>query len=440
MSQPFKDAVVLCKTIMRNGFDAYVVNPSLQEKAMRPEAPEVDICTDMGLEELRKLFPHIRETREHGSFALLSESGAQVYFYPADVEDGSHPEECVAKLTPRMLKNLEGSGELPLSRISPYVPRAKDSYDGFAELGSGQVRLLGLPDETLRQDYLRAIRALRYSANYGLPIEPNTWMAITRNGRRALDYLSVIDIVDEWRKVEAENMAAFVRLLYESMILHALVPELAAMGRLKQLRNETEYESVFDHTLRVMEYYPQELPYDWYGTLACLFHDVGKLHTAEFHDGRWSFYQHHRVGAKVTRKILLRLHFTPEEADLVSHLVRHHMNFQYMLTDRGIRQFRALDEFPRLIEMVRADLKAKNGQYREFNHNMKMLERTTVPEDMLEPLLNGRMIMEYTGLNPGPAVGLIRDALLKAQIAGDVTSEAQAIEFVKLYTARELIG
>ncbi len=110
---------------------------------------------------------------------------------------------------------------------------------------------------------------------------------------------------------------------------------------------------------------------------------MGKLHTAEFFDGRWTFYQHHRVGAKVTRKILSRLHFPPEEIDLICFLVRHHMRFHFMLTDRGIRRFKALDEYPRLIEMARADIKARGGSYKEFNHNMKMLGRT---EDKLEPL------------------------------------------------------
>ena len=30
MAQPFKDATAICKTIMRNGYDAYVINAVLQ--------------------------------------------------------------------------------------------------------------------------------------------------------------------------------------------------------------------------------------------------------------------------------------------------------------------------------------------------------------------------------------------------------------------------
>jgi poly(A) polymerase len=87
--------------------------------------------------------------------------------------------------------------------------------------------------------------------------------------------------------------------------------------------------------------------------------------------------------------------------------------------------------------MVRADIKARNGSYREFNHNLKMLERGDTPEEALEPFLNGRDIMLATGLQPGPTVGIIRDALLKAQIAGDVTNIDEAKAFVVRYAREE---
>jgi poly(A) polymerase len=96
-----------------------------------------------------------------------------------------------------------------------------------------------------------------------------------------------------------------------------------------------------------------------------------------------------------------------------------------------------VDEYPRILEMVRADIKARGGSYREFNHNLKMLERADIPEEALEPMLNGNEIMQATGLKPGPTVGLIRDNLLKAQIAGEVLDYDGAIKYVQEYARRE---
>jgi poly(A) polymerase len=439
MTQPFKDAVSICKTIMRNGFDAYVINARLQKMALSGQSEiELDIATDITFDNLLKLFPEIHYSKDPSILGALREAGAVYRFHPSDVEDGSYTEECVAKLTPRLIKRLEEQGEMPPGLVCPYVPKAKDRYEGFADFGDGQVRFLGLPDETLKRDFLKAVRAMRYAANYHLPIEANSWMAIVRGAQRIMDYVSITDIMDEWRKVEAENMWDFVRLLFECQLLHSLAPEVAALSRVKQMKNETEEETVLAHTLAVMRRYPEELPYDWFGTLACLFHDVGKLYTGEFFDGRWTFYQHHHVGAKVTRALMNRLRFAPSDTDLVCHLVRHHMRFHFMLTDRGIRRFKALDDYPRLIEIFRADIKARGGNYTEFNHNMKMLERAETPEELIEPLLNGKEIMEFTGLKPGPAVGLIRDALLKAQVTGDVTTVPEAVEYIQRYKDREL--
>ncbi|MBO6171596.1 MAG: HD family phosphohydrolase, partial [Desulfovibrio sp.] len=124
---------------------------------------------------------------------------------------------------------------------------------------------------------------------------------------------------------------------------------------------------------------------------------------------------------------------------LLCHLVLHHMRFHFMMTDRGIRRFKALDDYPRLIAMARADLKARGGIPTSFNHNMKYLDRAETPEQMLEPLLNGNEIMGETKLAPGPLVGVIRDALLQAQIAGEVTDRASAVDFVRAY-ARKAVG
>jgi len=442
MTQPFKDAVGLCKTIMRNGYDAYVINARLQKSALAESSAELamDISTELDFDGLKRQFPIVESSNEDGVTGLLRQGGTTFYFHPASVEDGGHPEECVARLTPRLLKILQERGEIPLSVACPYLPSAQEQDHGLS-FDNGQVEIKGFPDQALKQDYLLAVRALRFAANYHLPIEPNTWLAIIRGSRRVLDYCPASDIMDEWRKVEAENLHAFVLLLFESQILHGFIPEIAALSRVKQIKTpEAGEETVFAHTIDVMRHYPEVLPYDWYGTLACMFHDVGKLYTAEYSDGQWSFLQHHRVGAKVTRKILNRLHFPAEDIDLICTLVRDHMRPHFMLTDKGIRRLMAIDEYPRILEMVRADIKARGGSYREFNHNLKMLERGDTPEEALEPFLNGRDIMQATGLNPGPTVGIIRDALLKAQIAGDVTGIEEAKDFVVRYAKEEGMG
>jgi poly(A) polymerase len=238
--------------------------------------------------------------------------------------------------------------------------------------------------------------------------------------------------MDEWRKVQAVHMWRFVQLLYDAHILQGLIPEVAALSCLQHEKNDNgDLETVFQHTIECVRRYPEDdFKHDWLGTLSMVFHDVGKLYTGEHFMNRWNFYQHHRVGAKVTSKILRRLHFLPEDVDLICHLVRYHMRFHFMLTDRGIRRFRALDEYPRLMQMTLSDIKARGSSTTYYNHNKKYLNRAETDALFLEPLLNGKQIMEYAELPPGPLIGVLRDALLKAQVAGEVTDEDSAIAFV----------
>lgn len=448
MHQALRDASGICKILLRNGLDAHIINAPMQEellaqKRFAREVPSVDIACEPDMETLLKLFPAAREMPDAQALAELEENGARFLFYSLDAADSGHPELSLLRATPTMVDKIspEKLRDLRLTGFGSPVS-SEDEWDGFAPLGDGPIRLVGLPDETLRHNYLLAVRALRFAANYDVPIDPNTWMSIVRSGVRTLDYVPASDIMAEWRKVAAESMHRFTRLLYDAHILQGLIPEVAALVCVAQQNdNGVISGNVFEHTLKGMEYYPDAaLTYDWLGTMAMLFHDVGKLFTAEYFDGRWTYYQHHQVGAKVTRKILRRLHFDQHDAELICALVRHHMRFHFMMTDRGIRRFKSLGETERLIAMARADLRAREDSFTSFNHNMKYLDRAETPEQMLEPLLNGNEIMQETMLPPGRLVGEIRHALLMAQQERTVMDRDGAIEFVRAFADRLMAG
>jgi poly(A) polymerase len=435
MTKAIKDAVGICKMLLRNGYDAHVINTQLQQTlAEQHDDHSVDIACETDFEHLARLLPNIEQDAEHGALAVLREADAIFRFYAINLENASHPELALLRITPHMVSLMSPQERLQL-RLVGYGNAQRDVTapgDGFQDLSCGQVRLVALQDETLRSNYLLAIRALRLAANHELPVGPNTWLAIVRSASRVLDYVPVGDIMDEWRKVQAMHMWRFVQLLHDAHILQGLIPEVAALSCLQHEKNDNgELETVFQHTIECVRRYPEEdFKHDWLGTLSMLFHDVGKLYTGEHFMNKWNFYQHHRVGAKVTSKILRGLHFLPEDIDLICHLVRYHMRFHFMLTDRGIRRFRSLDEYPRLMQMTLADIKARGASTTYYNHNTKYLNRAETDALFLEPLLNGTQIMEFTELPPGPLIGVLRDALLKAQVSGEVTDEDSAIAFV----------
>lgn len=446
MHQALKDAANICKTIMRNGYDAHIVNAPLQESLLRERIskalpPAVDIACEIDFDALLKLFPHAQRESDQRTLAVLSDNGVIFRFYTLDSGPGSHPELALLRVTPSMAEAMTPDARRKLHMPVYSGPIAgEDLYDGFEDLKNGIIRLNGLPDETLKHNYLLAIRALRFAANYDLPIDPNSWMAIVRASARVLDYVPAQDIMEEWRKVAAESMHSFVKLLFDSHILQGLIPEIASLACVVQQNDKGVIDgNVFEHTLKAMRLYPETgMHYDWLGAMAMLFHDVGKLYTAEYSNGRWTYFQHHKIGAKVTRKILRRLHFDLADADLICHLVNQHMRFHFMMTDQGIRRFKEQKETTRLIAMAKADLLARDDSFTSFNHNLKYLERAETPAQLLEPLLNGNEIMNLTCIQPGPMVGAIRAALLRAQQDGEVTNREEAIVFARNQAKKQI--
>ena len=439
---PTKEATSLCKTVLRNGYDAYIVNASLQT-ALHEKLGinELDIACEPDFETLSKLFPNLERGVEEEVIATWKseETGILYRFYPTDVSDSSHPELTLTRVTPHILEVLHHAAPdqyAAVMRVAEFI----NSDKVIEDVACGTIRLGGIPELTLRRNYLLGIRALRMAANYDLPVESGTWVAIVQAASRIADYVPPHEFVAEWRRVAAENMWRFIQLLADASILHRLIPEVAALASLSQNKgkNVDDEQSVFQHTIDCMRYYPEErLHHDWIGVVAVFFHDVGKLYTAQRVGARWTFYQQHRVGAKVTRKTLRRLHFNPEDIDTICGVVRNQLRFQSMMTDRGIRRFLELPDTDRLIELARANIKAQqDGNYTNFNHNLKYLERGETPLEMLEPLLNGNEIMEYTGLPQGPEVGVLRSALLDAQIRGEVTDTSAAVAFVRAYVSK----
>jgi len=444
MSDPFKEAHALCKIILRNGYDAHIINASLQKKIMEEKKNlEVDIAINLDFNTLAKYIPNIEQGKDFCSVAFLKKEDVHFRFYAMEMGTSALPELSLLRITPHMLANMSETQckMLRLQGIDNNPICTGHVYDGFEEFSTGFVSLSGLPDETLKHNYLLAFRALRFAANFDLPICPNTWVAIIRASSRILDYVPTVDIMDEWRKVSAESLWKFVNLLYNSHLLHGLIPELASLSCYQEKGQyvSNQQRTIFEHTIKCMMHYTEEgFHYDWLGTMAVMLQNVGKLYTAENFEGEWTFYQHHIVAAKVARKILKRLKFIPEDIDLLCYLIRNHIRFSFMLTDKGVRRFKALDEYPRLIEMSRADIKARDVSYTNFNHNIKYLERAEIPEQMLEPLLNGNEIMKYTKLPPGQIIGVIREALLQAQILGEVADAEAAVLFVHEYIQKNV--
>ena len=141
-----------------------------------------------------------------------------------------------------------------------------------------------------------------------------------------------------------------------------------------------------------------------------------------------SFHHHEVVGARMTEERMRALRYPNDVIDDVVKLVYLHLRIHtYAMgwSDRAVRRY-VRDAGPLLAELnelQRADCTTRNRRKAAaLAQRMDELEariddlRAREELDAIRPPLDGRQVMAYLGVPPGPGVGAALDALLEARL------------------------
>jgi hypothetical protein len=180
-----------------------------------------------------------------------------------------------------------------------------------------------------------------------------------------------------------------------------------------------------------------------------MLHDVGKPQTqTTASDGRLRALGHERAGAETAEAVLRRLRFSAREIRLVGTIVRHHMRPSWLLKS-GPATRRAIYRFFRdtgdagvdVVILALADQLATRGDTLTREHWRDYLGLARVMLDSYfrkseevvspPPLVSGKDVMALLGLQPGPRVGEMLEAVREAQAEGRVCSREEALGFLR---------
>ena len=306
--------------------------------------------------------------------------------------------------------------------------RVLDPLNGWADLAAGVLRCVGDPDRRFTEDALRILRGLRFAAQLGFRIEPETAAAIRRN-RELLGDIAPERIWTELKKLVAGDRAAEVLRAYPDVI-GVFWPEVLPMVGFDQ-RNRHHCYDVWEHTLRVVSAVPPELEL----RLAALLHDVGKPNCFTVDEkGQGHFYGHPAESARLAGEMLSRLRADSATRETVIRLVAWH-DKNIPRTRPGVAHALAVlgeQDLRRLLAVKRADNLAQAPDYRFMQGE---IDKAEVILDQL--LAEGACVslgqLGVTGRDllalglSGPAVGQALRALLDAVMDGDLPNERQAL-------------
>jgi tRNA nucleotidyltransferase (CCA-adding enzyme) len=164
------------------GFEAWCVGGAIRDALLGHKHLDWDLATSAKPDEVRKLFGSRNTVPvgiDFGTVGVLDSDGTmhEVTTFRRDVQtDGRH---AVVEFGVSLEDDL-ARRDFTINAIA-YSPRRdeiRDPFNGRADLQAKVVRAVGDPDERMREDRLRALRAIRFAARFGFAIDDATRRAI----------------------------------------------------------------------------------------------------------------------------------------------------------------------------------------------------------------------------------------------------------------------
>lgn len=421
---------MIAQTLERKGFQAFLVGGCVRDLLRgtvhgEPVEPkDWDIATDAKPDKIQEIFPESVYENEFGTVGVKTDSPdaalkvieVTTFRLEEGYADKRHPDEVkFARTVEEDLSRRDFTVNALAMRLDGEII---DPFHGGKDLGKKIIRAVGDPEGRFAEDALRLMRAVRFAAELGFSIEPETRQAIKTHAG-LLEAIAKERIRDEFAKiVMAERAADGIFDLEALGLLRFILPELREGIEVSQERHHVY--SVFEHSVRALEYaakqkYPLEI------RLAALLHDIGKPRTRrEGHPP--TFYNHEVVGARMAAAALDRLRFSRETAEKAVHLVRHHMFYYNVgeVSPAGVRRFLVrvgpehVDDLIRVREADRIGSGVPKAVPYKLRHFLFMIEK--VKHDPLSPKMlhiNGADVMRILRIQPGPRVGQTLAILLE---------------------------
>lgn len=364
-----------------------------------------------------------------------------------------------------------------------------DPLGGAADLLKKQIRACS--PASFSADPVRILRAVRMAAAFGMRIEKDT-RALMRTAVDGLPAVSPERLRDEFFKLlAAPKPGTSMRALDLLGALAPIFPEIAPLRELEQpsphafdvwnhilqVLNRLDFalelltggvgiegagdlqsglivqklgryrqqfsghlnaEPTPDHSRRVLLYF------------AALMHDAGKTATQSRDEtGRIHFYEHENIGARLAVGRGRALHLSNDELALLETITKHHSRPYLLTREGGLPSRRAVYRFFRdvgdagveICLLSLADYLGKfeaqapqDGLESHLNTLRALLEAYFEhPQEQVKPpmLVDGEDLMRELGLQPGPKVGELLEAVREAQAAGEVRDREGALELAR---------
>jgi tRNA nucleotidyltransferase (CCA-adding enzyme) len=214
----------------REGFETWCVGGAVRDAFLGIAHLDWDLATAATPQQVMRIFKRtVPLGVEFGTVGVLDKDNVnhEVTTFRRDVRtDGRHAEvEFGVSLDDDLARR-----DFTINAIAYHPKREelRDPFEGRLDLQRGVVRSVGVANARMKEDRLRALRAIRFAARFGFHIEPATWSAILESAP-FLGRLSPERIKQELEKTmqQVERPTIALQWWKAAGALRALVPAIA---------------------------------------------------------------------------------------------------------------------------------------------------------------------------------------------------------------------
>ena len=419
-------ALFILNKLAQHDCRAYIVGGCVRDAIMGRACNDWDITTSALPQQTKDIFADkkvIETGIAHGTVTVIVDGEHyETTTFRADGEytDHRHPDEVCFS---RNIDDDLSRRDFTINAMA-YSPQngLVDLFGGVSDISSKIIRAVGDPHKRFEEDALRILRGLRFAAQLGFKIEPDTRRAMFEC-RGLISCLSGERIYQEICKLIMGKYALDVLLEYGDIIA-AAVPEIASSIGFDQ-KNKHHIYTVWDHTA----YSVSNSPDDLICRLLMLLHDCGKPDTfTTDSSGTGHFYGHAKISAAKAEGFFDRSGAGNSVKNRVCKLIYLHYS-DIFCGERSIRRWLGKlgqEDLLRLVDIKTADNMSQAPEYRGRINDLQIIrqkigdiiaQKPCVEKSKLAVNGNDIMALGFCGAEIGHLLDELLDAVIESRCA-----------------------
>lgn len=417
-----EDAKKIISLLNNAGFEAYAVGGAVRDSLLSMkdsfqdlEPKDWDISTNAKPEDVHKVFKEykiIDTGLKHGTVTVIMNGQPyEVTTFRRDGKytDGRRPDNVY--FTNSLAEDLSRR-DITINAMA-YHPKKGliDPFGGKSDLEKGIIKCVGYSHDRLREDALRILRVLRFSAQLGFSIDKNTQEALVVN-KHLLKAVSAERILNELKKMlVAKNFLSVFANIKILPVIFYILPELEPTLDFEQ-HNPYHTKDVYGHTIEATNYANPT----FVQRMTLLLHDIAKPQCFSLDKNNVGhFYKHPEESAAIANNILLRLKTDTKSRELIVTLIQNH-DIEFVPKQRFVNKMLnkfGEETFRELIAVKKADILAQSHKFL-----IERLNNLLEIEDMVTKTINSGQCFSLKDLNIN-GVDIMSLGITQGEIVGE---------------------